>query len=121
MALQLTNPAPLEVWMLCKSGPHLQAQILAANTTQRGLAVAIGRSHGLIGQLCSGQRKTCSPETAHLICAALKVELDAFFYTEASNQPGRNDTEKLTERKHRIVPRSVSSRRGRGGSRGKAA
>lgn len=120
MANQPATLTPFEVWMLCKDGALLQAQIVAANTTQRGLALAIDRSHGLIGQLCAGSKKTCSPETAHLICAALKVPIDALFWIESTNQPGQHDTAKLAERKHRVVPRSVASR-GRRGSRGKAA
>jgi plasmid maintenance system antidote protein VapI len=110
--------APVEVWMLCKGGALLQSQILAANTTQRGLANAINRSHGLIGQICSGQRRSCSPETAHLICAALGVKLDLLFWPESSNDIRRNANEKLAERKHRVVPRT---QRGRGLSKPKRA
>lgn len=110
--------APVEVWMLCKGGTKLQAAIVAANTTQRGLAAAIGRSHGLIGLLCSGSRTTCSPETAHLICAALRVPLDLLFWPESTNNSGQNANEKLAERKHQVVPRSIT-RRGR--ARGRAA
>jgi hypothetical protein len=115
--------ASVEVWMLCKGGTKLQGAILAANTTQRGLAAAIGRSHGLIGQLCSGSKTTCSPETAHLICAALRVPLDLLFWPESSNDSRQNDNEKLAERKHQVIPRSVVSRRGRsrGAKPGRAA
>lgn len=119
MRVRLADVTPLEVWMRCKGGHLIQDQILVKNTTQRGLAAAIHRSHGLIGELCSGKRSTCSPETAHLICAALEVSFDTLFWPESSNLPRQFDKEKLAERKHRVVPRPTTVRGGR--SRGRRA
>lgn len=119
MPLTTVPLIPLEVWMRVIDGRRILAQIVKAETTQRGLAAAIGHSSGYIGDLCSGRRKTCSTEVAHKIAEALGVTVDSLFLLESSIQETQSVRPNLTPRKRIAAAPVVTSRRGR--SRGRAA
>lgn len=106
-------PGRLEVWMDVKDHRILRGQMVVAGATNRSLAADVDCAHGMIGDLARGAKKSCSPELAHRIAAALGTTVDTLFFVESSREPRRNAQAREKERRHMTTRSTGSPRRAR--------